>query len=239
MTENEVLIKTPEEAIETIKSNMPTSGYQMLRESLEMAITALKEIQQYREIGTVEECREAVEKQNSCDLISRKAAYEAFSVYLNKNFLGEISAQSELSIGEIASVIKSIPTASDKMDAMEEVMGEFEIPKETQERIKEMNGKDDASKPILSRVPPEIIRAIEKVREYGCQKYPEDSWKDVETQRYWEAVLRHTLEAWKDYGAVDPESGLPHIWHIACNLAFIISQEGVDNGLDRENYRRD
>ena len=64
MTENQVLIKTPEEAIETIKSNMPTSGYQMLRESLDMAITALKEIQQYRNIGTVEECREAVEKQN-------------------------------------------------------------------------------------------------------------------------------------------------------------------------------
>ena len=63
MTENEVLIKTPEEAIETIKSNMPTSGYQMLRESLDMAIAALKEIQQYREIGTVEECREAVDKQ--------------------------------------------------------------------------------------------------------------------------------------------------------------------------------
>ena len=63
MTENEVLIKTPEEAIETIKSNMPTSGYQMLRESLDMAIIALKEIQQYREIGTVEECREAKERQ--------------------------------------------------------------------------------------------------------------------------------------------------------------------------------
>lgn len=63
MTENEVLIKTPEEAIETIKSNMPTSGYQMLRESLDMAIIALKEVQQYRAIGTVEECREAVESQ--------------------------------------------------------------------------------------------------------------------------------------------------------------------------------
>ena len=62
MTENEVLIKTPEEAIETIKSNMPTSGYQMLRESLDMAIIALKEIQQYREIGTVEECREVMDK---------------------------------------------------------------------------------------------------------------------------------------------------------------------------------
>ena len=65
MTENEVLIKTPEEAIETIKSNMPTSGYQMLRESLDMAIIALKEIQQYREIGTVKECRKAVEKQKA------------------------------------------------------------------------------------------------------------------------------------------------------------------------------
>ena len=65
MTENEVLIKTPEEAIETIKSNMPTSGYQMLRESLDMAIIALKEVQQYREIGTVKECRKAVEKQKS------------------------------------------------------------------------------------------------------------------------------------------------------------------------------
>lgn len=42
MTESEVLIKTPEEAIETIKSNMPTSGYQMLRESLIMAIGALE-----------------------------------------------------------------------------------------------------------------------------------------------------------------------------------------------------
>ena len=30
---------------------------------IEEAISALKEIQQYREIGTVEECREAVEKQ--------------------------------------------------------------------------------------------------------------------------------------------------------------------------------
>lgn len=86
-------------------------------------------------------------------------------------------------------------------------------------------GKDDASKPILSRVPPGIILAIEKVREYGCRKYPEDSWRDVELQRYWEATLRHALEAWNDYRAVDPESGLPHLWHMACNLAFIIEKE--------------
>ena len=73
MTENEVLIKTPEEAIETIKSNMPTSGYQMLRESLEMAITALKEVQQYREIGTVEQVKNQKENLN--------VAYQIISDY--------------------------------------------------------------------------------------------------------------------------------------------------------------
>ena len=36
------------------------------------------------------------------DLISRKAAYEAFSDYLNKCFVGEISSQTELNIGERA-----------------------------------------------------------------------------------------------------------------------------------------
>lgn len=46
MNKKEKIVKTPEEAIETIKSNMPTSGYQMLRESLIMAIGALeKQIQ--------------------------------------------------------------------------------------------------------------------------------------------------------------------------------------------------
>lgn len=60
----EKLIKNENEAIEVIKSNMPTSGYYMLREALDMAISALEEIQQYRSIGTVEECRAAVEKQN-------------------------------------------------------------------------------------------------------------------------------------------------------------------------------
>ena len=39
--------------------------YKKEKEVIEMAISALKEIQQYREIGTVEECREAREKQKA------------------------------------------------------------------------------------------------------------------------------------------------------------------------------
>ena len=55
------------------------------------------------------------------DLISRKAAYKAFSDYLNRNFIGEVSSQTELSIGEIASVIKSIPASFDKEKVIEEL----------------------------------------------------------------------------------------------------------------------
>ena len=79
MTENEKLVRDEAEAIEGLKSNKPTSGYLMLQESIDMAIKALEEVQQYRaigtvgktieecaeyeEIGTVEECRAAMEKQ--------------------------------------------------------------------------------------------------------------------------------------------------------------------------------
>lgn len=56
----------PEEAIEELRKLRPRGGIipQKRAEMIDFAISALKEIQQYREIGTVEECREAVEKQN-------------------------------------------------------------------------------------------------------------------------------------------------------------------------------
>ena len=72
MTENEA-IKKLEPYLDGIDSDLTfmelfykdvdRSEYLADRDAFTTAITALKEIQQYREIGTVEECREAVEKQ--------------------------------------------------------------------------------------------------------------------------------------------------------------------------------
>lgn len=82
--------------------------------------------------------------------------------------------------------------------------------------------KADMGKIHPSYVPAAAIRAITEVREYGCQKYHNpDNWKKVEAQRYWEAMLRHALAAWEDWTAIDPESGLPHLWHMMCNGAFL------------------
>ena len=83
--------------------------------------------------------------------------------------------------------------------------------------------KRDAGKLPVSLVPPAIIMEIAKVRQYGNQKYGDpENWKQVEMQRYWDACLRHILAAWDDLKAIDPESGLKHLSHAACNLAFIL-----------------
>ena len=83
--------------------------------------------------------------------------------------------------------------------------------------------KADNGKPILSLVPKEIIYEIEKIRNFGVKKYKDpDNWKKVEIERYHEALLRHTMAIWNDINARDKESGLLHLSHIACNVAFIL-----------------
>lgn len=82
--------------------------------------------------------------------------------------------------------------------------------------------KADGGKPRLSLCPLYIMTAIARVREFGITKYPSiDSWKEVELQRYIDALLRHTIAFVEDPTGVDEESGLPHLWHLDCNAAFI------------------
>lgn len=51
------------------------SEVSIFHESLEIAINALEEIQQYRAIGTVEECRAAMEKQRAKKPIEKEMPY--------------------------------------------------------------------------------------------------------------------------------------------------------------------
>lgn len=82
--------------------------------------------------------------------------------------------------------------------------------------------KYDNDKPRYSRVPPEVLDAIEAVRAYGCAKYKEsEDWKSISADRWHEALLRHVREIWDDPCHVDEESRLPSLWHIATNVAFL------------------
>lgn len=86
--------------------------------------------------------------------------------------------------------------------------------------------KADYGKVRPTLVPVSLVPAVAKVREYGCNKYKDpENWRRVEPHRYRDALYRHLL-AYLSGEKYDEESGLPHLWHMACNLAFLIELEG-------------
>ena len=82
--------------------------------------------------------------------------------------------------------------------------------------------KADNGKPQCRLVPSEIVRCVARIREYGLKKYGDkESWKSVSIERYQDAMYRHLLAYIENPTGVDEESGLPHLWHLACNVAFL------------------
>ena len=60
----------------------------------------------------------------------------------------------------------------------------------------------------------------------------EQSWKKVEKQRYIAAAMRH-FEAYRKGEFIDAESGMPHLWHCACNLMFLIE---LDSRAEKQTF---
>ena len=90
--------------------------------------------------------------------------------------------------------------------------------------------KADAGKLELRLVPRQIIREIAKIRMYGTKKYHDpENWKRVEKERYMDAAFRHFLSYLDDPTGVDEESGLPHLSHLACNIAFLCEMENWEH----------
>lgn len=97
---------------------------------------------------------------------------------------------------------------------------------EAWEAMNKQEAKADAGKLRPTLVPVSIIEAVASIREYGVKKYGDpDNWKKVSPDRYRNAAYRHWL-AYVKGEELDPESGLPHLYHCACNLAFLIEMEG-------------
>lgn len=97
---------------------------------------------------------------------------------------------------------------------------------EAWEAMNKQEAKADAGKPRPTLVPVSLIEVVAGVREYGVAKYKDpDNWKRAEPERYRDAMFRHWL-AYLKGEKLDPESGLPHLHHCACNLAFLIEMEG-------------
>lgn len=88
--------------------------------------------------------------------------------------------------------------------------------------IKDKTGKPPLGMTFALR---KAVNAIAYVREFGLTKYPNaDNWKRVPMQDWADAAERH-LTAWQSGEKVDPESGMSHLWHALCNLAYMVELE--------------
>lgn len=84
--------------------------------------------------------------------------------------------------------------------------------------------KHDEGKTRFTLLPWKALREVVAVREYGVKTYgSEHCWQEVEPRRYIDALLRHGAEIVADgIHSRDPESGLLHSAHIACNALFLV-----------------
>lgn len=82
--------------------------------------------------------------------------------------------------------------------------------------------KHDAGKLRYDLIPVLAEELLVRVLTHGAEKYGAGSWKRVQDARarYTAALMRH-LAKWRAGEQVDPDSGLPHIAHVACNAMFL------------------
>lgn len=80
----------------------------------------------------------------------------------------------------------------------------------------------NGGKPDLSLIPLSTLADEARVWMYGRQKYAAWNWaKGMDWSIPYACLLRH-LGAWQSGEDNDPESGLPHLAHAACNLRMLI-----------------
>ncbi len=92
--------------------------------------------------------------------------------------------------------------------------------------------KFDSGKPRYDLTPPEVEEAIATVLTFGAEKYGDRNWElGMAWGRPYAALRRH-MAAWWSGEEFDPESGLPHTWHAAACIAFLVAFEARDIGIN-------
>lgn len=92
--------------------------------------------------------------------------------------------------------------------------------------------KDDADKPRYDLIPPEALDGLTKVLTFGAQKYSDRNWEaGMRWGRVFAALMRH-LWAWWRREELDLETGLSHLHHAACCIAFLQTYAARQIGQD-------
>lgn len=103
----------------------------------------------------------------------------------------------------------------------------------------EMSGvKFDNGKPPLGLIPRQALEAEARVMAFGAEKYGRDNWRGgMDWSRLTDAALRH-ITAFVDGEDLDPETGLPHLAHARCCMAFLLAYGALELGQDDRHHQR-
>ena len=92
--------------------------------------------------------------------------------------------------------------------------------------------KFDDGKTMMELLPPEAIFGVASILTHGAKKYAARNWElGMDWSRPFGGALRHLWKWWAGE-RLDSDSGLPHLWHCACNIFFLIAYEERKVGKD-------
>jgi hypothetical protein len=97
--------------------------------------------------------------------------------------------------------------------------------------------KFDAGKPPLGLISRTALEEEAKVLAFGAKKYGRENWRaGMDFTRLVDAALRHVY-AFADGEDLDKETGLSHLAHARCCLAFLVEYQGKSVGTD-DRFKR-
>lgn len=86
----------------------------------------------------------------------------------------------------------------------------------------------------LDLVPTSLVTEVGKVLTFGANKYGDNNWRNLMCWSKCIASLERHLVAFKNGIDFDEESGLLHLSHLACNVAFLLEYYKINpQGDDR------
>ena len=92
--------------------------------------------------------------------------------------------------------------------------------------------KYDGGKPRIDLIPPEFLLETAKCLGFGAGKYTERNWEQgMDWSRVYASLMRHMLAFWAGED-IDKESGLSHLSHASCCVAFLIAFQNRNIGND-------
>lgn len=96
----------------------------------------------------------------------------------------------------------------------------------------EQGVKFDDKKARFDLLPTEFLEGTAEILSFGAAKYGDRNWElGMRWGRPFAALMRH-LWAWWRGEENDPESGMSHLKHAACNIAFLMVYSARKSGTD-------